>query len=200
MPARRFLVLHGIENRRPPTHWQYWLTESLRAAGEHVVYPQLPDPDSPSLTLWLEILSAELEMLGQAERVVVCHSLSCALWLAHCEQPGDSRPADRVLLVAPPAREVLTELAPPFARALPNPEAARRASGTLAVAASDNDPYNPLGALRTHAEPLGAPLRTESGAGHITPDDGYGPWPGVENWCRTGAWPEAGPESLKGAP
>ena len=29
-------------------------------------------------------------------------------------------------------------------------------------------------------------LEVVSGAGHITPDDGYGPWPEVESWCRSG--------------
>jgi len=45
-----------------------------------------------------EVLRAEVEMLGGGERIVVCHSLACALWLGHCEQPGDARPVDRVLL------------------------------------------------------------------------------------------------------
>jgi predicted alpha/beta hydrolase family esterase len=39
---RRFLVLHGWQNRRPREHWQHWLTDSLRATGERVRYPQLP--------------------------------------------------------------------------------------------------------------------------------------------------------------
>ena len=45
-PARRFLVLHGWQNRRPAGHWQWQLTEALRSAGEQVLYPQLPSPTS----------------------------------------------------------------------------------------------------------------------------------------------------------
>ena len=36
-PARRFLVLHGWQNRRPAGHWQWQLTEALRSAGEQVL-------------------------------------------------------------------------------------------------------------------------------------------------------------------
>ena len=187
--GRRFLLLHGIENRRPPEHWQHWLAERLRSSGEQVLYPQLPDPDEPELALWLEVLGAELGMLGDGERVVVCHSLGCALWLAHTEQPGAAQPVNRVVLVSPPSREVLADLAPEFARALPGRDAAGVASGTLHVAASEADPYNPVGARTTHAEPLGATVRVEPGEGHISADDGYGPWPAIDAWCRTGSWP-----------
>ncbi len=56
MPAaqRRFLILHGVQNRRPRDHWQHHLAENLRERGEIVLYPQLPDPASPSI-LWPEI-------------------------------------------------------------------------------------------------------------------------------------------------
>src|SRR5262245_6432455 len=105
--SRRFLILHGAENRRPRDHWQHHLAENLRGRGEIVLYPQLPDPDTPSLDAWPELLRAELAQLGDGERVVVCHSLSVLLWLHHASSPQGSAPADRVLLVAPPSSSVL---------------------------------------------------------------------------------------------
>ena len=189
MATRRFLILHGLANRRPPGHWHHWLAERLRSAGEQVIYPQLPDPDEPDLGRWLETLRAELGMLGDAERVVVCHSLACSLWLAHCEQTGSSRPVDRVLLVSPPGPDVLSDLVPAFARPLPDAAAVAEASGELLIVASDADSYNPTGARCTHAEPLRVGLRTLEGAGHISWEDGFGPWPAVEEWCLTGEFP-----------
>ena len=73
---RGVLILHGWQNRRPPDHWQFWLAERLRRRGERVLYPQLPSPDEPVLQEWLALLRAELAMLGDGERVVVCHSLA----------------------------------------------------------------------------------------------------------------------------
>ncbi|CAA9488946.1 MAG: hypothetical protein AVDCRST_MAG38-2510 [uncultured Solirubrobacteraceae bacterium] len=186
MAARRFLILHGIQNRRPPGHWHFWLAERLRSAGEQVIYPQLPAPDAPDIAAWLEVLRAELGMLGDDERVVVCHSLACALWMAHCEEPAAAPPVDRTLLVAPPGPDVLAGLAPAFARPLPDPEEVRRTSGRLLIVASDADPYNHAGARRTHADPLGAELHSIPGAGHVAIEDGFGPWPAVERWCLTG--------------
>lgn len=78
--SSRFLILHGFGNRRPRGHWQHWLADQLRRRGERVRYPQLPDPDRPDLTAWLDALGTEYAQLGDRERVVICHSLACALW------------------------------------------------------------------------------------------------------------------------
>jgi predicted alpha/beta hydrolase family esterase len=187
MSSRRFLILHGIENHRPPGHWQHWLAERLRTRGEQVLYPQLPEPDDPRPEAWHELLEAELAMLGDGERIVVCHSLGCTLWLAHAagDAPGG---AARALLVAPPAPEVIRRAAPAFAAPLPDRDAVLAAAPATEIVASDADPYNPPGAAATHGAPLGLPVRTVSGAGHFTPDDGFGAWPAVERWCTDGRW------------
>ena len=95
-----FLILHGWQNRRPPEHWQHWLTERLREEGAQVVYPQLPDPDAPRPEVWLEELRRFLTQLHGEVRVVIAHSLGTLLWLHHARDGGD--PVDRVLLVHPP--------------------------------------------------------------------------------------------------
>ncbi len=54
--GRRFLIVHGVENHRPPGHWQYHVAETLRADREIVIYPQLPDADAPKLESWVALL------------------------------------------------------------------------------------------------------------------------------------------------
>jgi len=51
---------------------------------------------------WIDLLHAELAQLGDRERVVVCHSLGCALWLRAaqpclptCASPGAAGVAAR---------------------------------------------------------------------------------------------------------
>lgn len=39
--AASFLLLHGIENHRPPQHWQFLLAADLVGAGHDVRYPAL---------------------------------------------------------------------------------------------------------------------------------------------------------------
>src|SRR4051794_28763275 len=97
--GRAFLILHGLENHRPPGHWQHWLAGELRARDEVVAYPGLPDPDTRSYDRWATVVEDLLDA-NAGERIVVCHSLACLLWLRLAMQ-GRAR-ADRLLLVSPP--------------------------------------------------------------------------------------------------
>jgi hypothetical protein len=109
--SRRYLVLHGWQNHRPPEHWEWLLVDALRARGEQVLYPQLPAPDHPVLDDWLDVFAGEWLQMGSGERVVVAHSLSCLLWLHAAERGLVDPPADRVLLVAPPSPAVTSSYA-----------------------------------------------------------------------------------------
>jgi predicted alpha/beta hydrolase family esterase len=146
MRDRRFLVLHGWQNQRPPGHWQDWLTERLRASGEQVLYPQLPDPELPSLDAWLAVLRCELRMLGAGERIVIAHSLGCLLWLRHAATAAPEHRVDRVLLVCPAGPAALPAELAPFYDA-PLDAAAVRASARAGVelVCTDADPWCPEG-------------------------------------------------------
>ena len=122
---RAFLILHGWQNHRPAAHWQHWLADRLTDLGHEVAYPRLPEADDPDLERWLAELDALLGELAGRRITVVCHSLACLLWL-HAVARDDvlAGPVDRVLLVAPPAPEVLLE----------NPEVAEFAPPTPAPA------------------------------------------------------------------
>jgi predicted alpha/beta hydrolase family esterase len=57
------------------------------------------------------------------------------------------------------------------------------------VVTSDNDPYCPEGmeAYRsTYTDALGLEHQIIPGAGHISIDEGYGPWPAILEWCLQG--------------
>jgi hypothetical protein len=177
--SRRFLILHGYDNRRPAEHWHHWLAQRLRDRGEQVTYPQFPQPHAPRYEEWEEILGAELGLLGDGERIVVCHSLGCTLWLLAAPQPA----VGRVLLVAPPSRRTVLRLAPSFAERRLDPASAGAAAEQATLVCSDSDPYNPEGHAPALAEAIGARLQLITGAGHLSVDDGYGPWPAVEEWC-----------------
>jgi predicted alpha/beta hydrolase family esterase len=183
--TRRFLVLHGWQNRRPQHHWQWQLVESLRAAGEQVLYPQLPDPDSPSRELWTALLHAELAQLGPGERIVIAHSLAVPLWLHSAPTLDAGERVDRVLLVAPPSPDVLAghrEVAA-FATVPHDKAAIERASVSTRLVAGDNDPYCPDTAPVTYGG-LGLDTDLIPGAAHLDTDAGYGWWPSVLAWCR----------------
>jgi uncharacterized protein len=175
MPARllrvRFLILHGYEGNGPE-HWQTWLAGRLRAAGEEVAYPDLPDPFRPRLEPWL----AALERERREGDVVVCHSLACCLWLHHRDRGG--APA-RALLVAPPCPEAGV---PEILDFFPVPRRPELAEGAELVC-SDADPYCPAGAAAYYAEPMRLPHDVVAGGGHLNVEAGFGPWPRALDWC-----------------
>ncbi|MFD5830984.1 RBBP9/YdeN family alpha/beta hydrolase [Lentzea sp. NPDC060358] len=193
-PSRRFLLLHGLDNHRPRDHWTWWLAESLRQRGEQVLYPQFPAPDRPSLKTWTDLLHAELAQLGNRERVVVAHSLGTALWLRAAQSLPQELRVHRVLLVSPLGEQAFTAENRNEEFAVPGLDreriAAASAKSTRAVV-STTDPYTPADAAAWAAE-LGIEVDFLPGAGHITPGDGYGPWPGVLRWCLDDAVPVRG--------
>lgn len=183
-PPREIVLLHGVEYHQPPGHWLHRLAGALRAQGERVSYPQLPEPDEPTLEHWLETLAAELAALGGGERVIVCHSLSCMLWLHHCTRATPDQRVDRVLLVAPPSPSILWPAVESFRPPAldPAPLAAAARSGARLVC-SDNDPYCPEGAQSLFGVPLELEVDLIAGGGHLSEADGYGPWPSMTAWC-----------------
>jgi predicted alpha/beta hydrolase family esterase len=177
MATRSFLIMHGLGGSGPG-HWQTWLAARLRADGERVAYPDLPDADMPSLHAWRGALQAELDALPEGEAIVICHSLACLLWLHHVADGG--RQAGRVLLAAPPSESAdVPQIAGFFPVPLPALTGAR-------IVCADDDPYCPEGADTLYAGPLGVPADVIAGGGHLNPEAGYGPWPAVEAWCLDG--------------
>ncbi|MEU3641884.1 alpha/beta hydrolase [Lentzea sp. NPDC034063] len=183
-PARRFLLLHGLDNYRPRDHWMWWLAESLRRRGEQVLYPQFPAPGQPSLETWTALLHSELAQLGDQERVVVAHSLGTALWLRAAQTLPDDLRVHRVLLVSPLGAQAFCaeNRNEEFAVSDIDPERVAAASGKPRAVISTTDPYTPADPS-AWADELGIPVDFLPDAGHITPGDGYGPWPGVLDWC-----------------
>ena len=179
---RSFLILHGYLGSGPE-HWQSWLAGRLREAGEWVAYPDLPEPEMPSLSAWRAALAVQLGTL-HGELTVIAHSLGCILWLHHCSAPVTAGArAARVLLVAPPSLAgAPPELAPFFPVPLEHAHVAVAAAETQLVCAPD-DPYCPENAAVLYGEPLRLQVDVLSGGGHVNVESGYGPWPAAESWC-----------------
>jgi predicted alpha/beta hydrolase family esterase len=193
---QRFLVLHGLDNHRPAGHWQRRLVGELRHRGAQVLYPQLPDAASPSLTAWLDALTDELQLVDEAgggELVVVAHSLGAVLWLHACAAGIPVRP-DRVLLVAPAGPAELTGAAPTFALRPSDggvgADHVRAAADDTVLVWSGADPWCAEGADTVFGDPLGLRTVVVPGSRHFALDDGFGPWPDVVRWCLdpTSVW------------
>jgi len=168
------LILHGIENHRPPEHWQFQLAAHLARRGERVLYPDLPDADAPRLAVW----ERRLRELLPGVHTVVCHSLACLLWF---HAAAGITPVERLFLVAPPDSARVPEAGASFRLERFDADAVRASARALTLVGGDDDPYNPHGPA-LYADPLGIEPRVLRGAGHITPATGYGRWPEAEGW------------------
>jgi uncharacterized protein len=151
----------------------------LRERGETVRYPDLPDPFDPQPDDWLAALRPELAAL-EGERIVLCHSLACSLWMLNA-RAGAVDAADRVLLVAPPCTDEVEAVA----RFRPDGVAAAhldRAAGETLMFWGDPDPYCPATAPVAY-DGVFRNARNFPGGGHLNTDAGYGPFPEVEHWA-----------------
>jgi uncharacterized protein len=183
--SRRHLILHGWQGSGPD-HWQTWLAGRLRALGEDVSYPGLPDPDAPVLAKWRDALRDELEAARGRELSVLCHSLGGVLWLHHAADPVSDVVAARVLLAAPPCPPWTAPELAAFPYAQIDRHGVARAAHTTRLVCSDNDAYCPRGSASVYCASLAIECDVIAGAGHLNTDAGYGPWPLVERFALQG--------------
>ena len=153
----------------------------LEQSGHEVRYPDLPAASDPQPEAWRDATLAHLE--EGADQVVLCHSLACLVWLDLAAR-SKRRLAARVLLVAPPLRDDIAQVARFHDHGADSDSVATAATETLIVC-SDDDPYCPVGALSAYAEPLSIEAKLIQGAGHINTDSGHGRWPWVLEWATS---------------
>ena len=147
-------------------------------------YPDLPEPFDPEPEAWLAVLRTEVDAM-HGERVVLCHSLGCLLWMLFARECS-SAAAQRVLLVAPPCDWSI----PAIARFRPHDVdqgVLDRACPQTLMLWSDPDPYCPGGAFDTYGALSPAAIEIPDG-GHLNTDAGYGPWPEAERWALGDAY------------
>ncbi len=191
MQPRRVLILHGWQGSEPG-HWQPWLADELRAAGQQVRFPELPECDVPCPDKWGATLHSELEALaalpGDGDRTVVAHSLGCVLWFREAARIRPELRVDRVALVAPPCPGAKVRELARFYPTWADRDAVREAAGHTRLVCSDDDPYCPGRGAREHwAEPLELLVDLLPGHGHLNLEAGFGPWPAMLDWVLSGS-------------
>jgi predicted alpha/beta hydrolase family esterase len=91
-----------------PTTGTTGSTTSSSSAGSPVRYPQLPDPDEPSLDAWLDAHVAELDACGTAESP--SSATACPYRPGCTPSPVAACRVENVILVAPPSASVLAQI------------------------------------------------------------------------------------------
>jgi hypothetical protein len=160
------LIVPGI-NGSGPTHWQsHWQRRLARA--ERV---EQSDWARPNLADWTAGLAEAVRR--QPGVILVAHSLGCAL-VTHFARISGGRGVAGALLVAPADVEDDS----PRCRALGGfaPMPWSRLAFPSLVAASQNDPFAPIGRARAFAQAWGSRFVDLGRAGHVNVESGHGPW------------------------
>jgi predicted alpha/beta hydrolase family esterase len=184
-----YLMIHGWGGSDHP-HWQFWLTQELRAAGYSVEFPDLPDRDFPEKNAWIRALHESVSRckVSGSPITVICHSLGVTAWLHYLkENPGTK--VERTLLVAPPGLLQFARCNSEVKGFVPiplSPDLLLASSTVMArLVCTENDPFCEEGALDLYGHPLNIPVDLlPPSAGHINVNGGYGPWPELLAWCR----------------
>ena len=176
--AAVFLILHGYMGSGPD-HWQRWLAGRLRAQGERVACPDLPDPEHPRRAAWRAAFADADRGRRHRDRALArVRGLARPLRRPGHRRPARARAARRPAVARGRARRARRVL-PGAAR----PRAGRRGGGQHAARLRARRSLLPRGrgaALRRAAR---ARRRPPARRRARQPGRGYGPWPGVEAWC-----------------
>ena len=182
--ARSFLILHGYEGSGPE-HWQSWLAERLRAAGERVAYPDLPDAAHARAAGLARRAGARSCGRCTASSTVIAHSLACILWLHHCDTPVAGDAPRRAACCSSPRRRS------PARRA--RSSRSSRSRSTAIASPPRRRRRGSCARPTTRTAPRTRPPSTASRSGsrstcsrapaHVNVESGYGPWPAAEAWC-----------------
>lgn len=189
--AQPYVLLAHAYAGETENHWQSWLAGRLAHLGCSVDLLTFADPDRPELDFWLDELHEHLDAAPDGvERVVLTHSVGAALWLHHAAgRPEPPRRVDRVLLVAPPGGAWHEANVREFEPAPLDVVGVRQAAAYTRLVTSDDDPTRSVAEARALATGLDIDWDLVPGGGRLAAENGYGHWPSVLDWTRTGTSP-----------
>jgi predicted alpha/beta hydrolase family esterase len=175
----KVLLLHGWGGSDYP-HWQSWLAGEIAKDYGTVAFPLLDHPHFPAKNRWIKQVKALLKAFRPD--LVICHSLANTLWFHLCNE-GEIETVKRLLLVAPPRLDLELDTIKTF---FPVDVPKMLFAEEVMLVTSDNDPYMTESEAAALQKALGAEMKVLENAGHINAESGFGEWPWVLEWMKSG--------------
>ena len=175
----RILLLHGWGGSDYP-HWQAWLAGELAKDYGTVSFPLIQHPHYPHINRWKKEVKAHLKDFRPD--IVICHSLANTLWFHLCNEE-EIEPVEKLILVAPPRLNCDIETIKSF---FPVNAPKKLFANSAILVVSTNDPYMTIDEAWELQEILGIPMKVIEDAGHINADSGYGEWPWILHYLKSG--------------
>jgi serine hydrolase len=170
---KQVYIIHS-RGAGPRDHWYPYVASALEEAGFAVHVPQMPDPEAPKQSAWMEALASHISIINE-NTYLIGHSVGCqaALRLLGSLEPGQR--AGGVVLVAGwvsvPNWEGRTEEQKAILNDWLNPpldlkSLAGRSNHFTAIF-SDNDPFVPKENWAACEKELHAKVIVKHSAGHF---------------------------------
>jgi len=162
---RRVFIIYGYYGR-PSQPWFQKLKADLTADGVDVIIPDLPTPEMPDSSAWVNAIG---EAIGEPNKdtYVVAHSLGCIATLQYLDSLSSGAISGAVLVAGflntlPALPELDKFISQPFGT-----DHVKQTAGKVVAINSDDDPVVPIENADLLQERLGAEVTILRGAGHI---------------------------------
>ncbi|MFA5942057.1 MAG: alpha/beta fold hydrolase [Candidatus Paceibacterota bacterium] len=177
---KRIVIVHGWEGS-PTEDWIGWAAEAFREKGYEVITPEMPDTSRPVIETWVNYLKSIAGEVNE-NTYLIGHSMGCQAIMRFVETL-ETKIGGAILVAGffdlkNIETEEEEEIAKPW---LETPIDYAKVKANLVwsmVILGDNDPWVPYEETKKDfAERLGSEVVTIHNAGHMTSDDGFGPFP-----------------------
>ncbi|MBI4065905.1 serine hydrolase family protein [Candidatus Kaiserbacteria bacterium] len=177
---KRIIIVHGWEGS-PTSDWIGWATEAFREKGYEVVAPLMPDTDNPVIEKWVEHLKSVVGVVDK-DTYFIGHSIGCQT-IMRFAQTIDTKVGGAIFVagwfnLTNLENKEAEDIARPWLQAAIDYEKVKMNLGKSVAILSDNDPFVPYEETKKDFETrLGSEVVTVHGAGHMSSDDDFGPFP-----------------------
>ncbi|MHB8860541.1 MAG: RBBP9/YdeN family alpha/beta hydrolase [Minisyncoccota bacterium] len=179
---KRIIIVHGWDGS-PTGDWIGWVTEGFQKKGYEVVIPEMPDTGAPVIKKWVAHLRSVVGAVDE-NTYFIGHSIGCQTIMRFLETV-DAKIGGAIFVAGwfdlkNLEDEESEEIAKPWIETAIDYARVKANLAETVVILGDNDPFVPYEETKKAFEArLGAKVVTIHGAGHITSDDGFGPFPKI---------------------
>lgn len=182
---KRVFIIHGWGGNSNEG-WLVWLKNQLADRGFKVVVPDMPDTDSPKISVWVNHLK---NLVGVCDRdsYFVGHSIGCQAAMRYLEQLPENEKIGGAIFVAgwfnltdeTWDENYTKEIADEWINTQIDFEKIKRHTNNFVLVASDNDPYVALSNAELFRNNFGAKIIILENKGHVSGEDGVNELPVV---------------------
>ncbi len=176
---KRVIIVHGWEES-PTSDWIGLATEAFRKKGYEVATPLMPDTNRPVIEKWVEHLKS-VAGVADENTYFIGHSIGCQAIMRFLETV-DTKVGGAIFVagwfdLTNQSKEEEGIAKPWIQSTIDYVKVKANLARSVAIL-SDNDPYVPYEETKKDFETrLNSEVVTLHGAGHMTSDDGFGPFP-----------------------